>query len=325
LITATSDNAVLLPTIPDPRTLFGTRTRVFAWLGTFIGVTVPLLGVVAAAILLWGWGLGWVDLGLLVGMYLLTMIGVTVGFHRLFTHRSFQTSRPIQFVLGVLGSMTFQGPLIDWVGRHRIHHHFSDEDGDPHSPHTNGYGSGLWGLLRGFWHAHIGWAFAPMQEGTERYAGDLRRSPMLRAVSALFPLWALFGLLIPAVIGLAVAGWFGAITGFVWGGLVRVFLAHHVTWCVNSVCHLWGTRPYQCSDESRNNLVVGVLALGEGWHNNHHAFPSSARHGLRWWQLDVSYWVIRALVLCRLAWKVRLPTAEELASTRTDAVGEKPA
>jgi stearoyl-CoA desaturase (delta-9 desaturase) len=295
---------------------------VLAWLGTFVGVTVPLLGVVAAAFLLWGWGFGWVDLGLLVGMYLLTMIGVTVGFHRLFTHRSFQASRPVQFVLGVLGSMTFQGPLIPWVGRHRVHHHFSDEDGDPHSPHTRG--TGFWGALRGFWHAHIGWAFAPMEEGMERYAGDLCRSPMLRAVSALFPLWALLGLLIPTAVGLAVGGWFGAITGFVWGGLVRIFLGHHVTWSVNSVCHLWGSRPYRSDDESRNNAVVGVLALGEGWHNNHHAFPSSARHGLRWWQIDIAYWVIRALVLCRLAWKVRLPTAEELAARLRGGPGGQP-
>jgi stearoyl-CoA desaturase (delta-9 desaturase) len=283
-----------------------------------VGVTAPLVGVVAAAFLLWGWGFGWVDFGLLVGMYLLTMIGVTVGFHRLFTHRSFQTPRVIQFILGVLGSMTFQGPLIDWVGRHRVHHQFSDRDGDPHSPHT--HGGGFWGMLRGFWHAHIGWAFAPMEPGMDRYAGDLRKSSMLRAVSNLFPLWAFLGLLIPTVVGLAVGGWFGAITGFVWGGLVRVCLAHHVTWSVNSLCHLWGGRPYECGDMSRNNAVVGVLALGEGWHNNHHAFPSSARHGLRWWQIDVSYWIIRAMALIGLAWKVRLPAAEELATRRRLAV-----
>ncbi len=294
--------------------MYDTRTLVFAWIGTFIGVTIPMLGVVAAAFLLWGWGFGWVDLGLLVGMYMLTMIGVTVGFHRLFTHRSFQAVRPVQFVLGVLGSMSFQGPLIDWVGRHRLHHQFSDDDGDPHSPHM--HGSGFWGFIRGFWHAHIGWAFAPMAEGMERYAGDLRRSRMLRAISALFPLWAVLGLAIPAIVGLCVGGWFGAITGFVWGGLVRVFLGHHVTWSVNSICHLWGGRPYQSDDHSRNNVVVGVLALGEGWHNNHHAFPTSARHGLRWWQIDISYYIIRVLVLFGMAWKVRLPATEELRSRR---------
>jgi stearoyl-CoA desaturase (delta-9 desaturase) len=309
--TTTPDNLAKSP-IP-----FGTGRRIFAWLGTFVGVTVPLLGLVAAVVLLWGWGFDWVDLGLLVGMYLLTMTGVTVGFHRLFTHRSFQTTGAVQFVLGVLGSMTFQGPLLPWVGRHRLHHRHSDGEGDPHSPHP--HGAGPWGLARGFWHAHIGWAFAPAPDGLERYSGDLRRSPMLRLVSALFPLWALLGVLIPAAIGFAFGGWPGALAGFVWGGLVRILLGHHVTWSVNSVCHLWGTRPYECGDESRNNPVIGVLALGEGWHNNHHAFPSSARHGLRWWQIDVAYWVIRLLVLCRLAWKVRLPATEERAARRRPA------
>lgn len=295
-----------------PTAKFSTGRRAVAWLGTFVGVTVPLLGLVAAILLLWGRGFGWVDLGLLVGMYLLTMIGVTVGFHRLFTHRSFQTTRTIQCVLGVLGSMTFQGPLLPWVGRHRLHHQYSDKDGDPHSPYP--HRPGLWGLFRGFWHAHIGWAFAPMPDDLDRYAGDLQRSPMLRLVSALFPLWALLGVLIPAAIGFGFGGWTGALAGFIWGGLVRILLGHHVTWSVNSVCHLWGTRPYVSGDESRNNAVIGVLALGEGWHNNHHAFPSSARHGLQWWQLDIAYWVIRGLVFCRLAWRVRLPAEAELAA-----------
>lgn len=280
--------------------------RIVAWLATFIGVTVPLLGLAGACILLWGWGFSWVDLWLLVGMYLATMIGVTVGFHRLFTHRSFETFRPIQILLGVLGSMTFQGPLIPWVGRHRQHHRFSDCENDPHSPHP--HGAGLWEKLRGFWHAHIGWAFAPMPDDLHKYAGDLQRNPTIRRVSELFPLWAALGLLIPAAIGFAFGSWPGALTGFLWGGLVRILLGHHVTWSVNSVCHLWGTRPYNSGDESRNNPVVGLLALGEGWHNNHHAFPSSARHGLRWWQVDIAYYVIRLLVLCRLAWKVRLPS-----------------
>ena len=315
--TLASDPSTLLPAIPDPRDLFGTRQRVYAWIGTFIGVTAPLAGVVGAAFLLWGWGFGWVDLGLLVGMYLLSMLGITVGFHRLFTHRSFQTFKPIQVLLGALGSMAFQGPLISWVGMHRMHHQYSDGTGDPHSPHTPR--RRFWGRLRGFWHAHIGWAFDPMPANAARYAGDLVRDPAIKTTSDLFPLWAFLGLLIPAAIGLAAGGWFGALTGFVWGGLVRVFLGHHVTWSVNSVCHLWGSRPYKSGDESRNNAVVGVLALGEGWHNNHHAFPSSARHGLRWWQIDISYYVIRVMVLLGLAWKVRLPAEHELVTKRQDA------
>lgn len=299
-----------VPSLPLAPEQYSLGRRIWAWLGTFVGVTLPLAGVGAAVVLLWGHGFGWLELGLLVGMYLLTMLGMTVGFHRLFTHRSFQTVRPVQFILGVLGSMTFQGPLLPWVGFHRLHHQHSDHAGDPHSPHP--HGKGLWGVFRGFWHAHIGWAFAPMPDGLDRYAGDLQRSRLLRIVSALFPLWAILGLLLPATIGLLVGGWRGAIAGFVWGGLVRVFLGHQITWSVNSICHLWGTKPYDSCDESRNNPVVGVLALGEGWHNNHHAFPSSARHGLRWWQLDVSYLVIQLLVLCRLAWKVRLPNSQEL-------------
>jgi stearoyl-CoA desaturase (delta-9 desaturase) len=155
-----------------------------------------------------------------------------------------------------------------------------------------------------------------MPANAARYAGDLLRDRTIRVVSALFPLWALLGLLLPAVVGLCVDGWYGAITGFVWGGLVRALICHHATWSVNSICHLWGSRPYESGDHSRNNAVVGVLALGEGWHNNHHAFPSSARHGLRWWQIDVSYYVIRALVFCRLAWDVRLPSAEDRAARR---------
>ncbi|MBM3979876.1 MAG: acyl-CoA desaturase [Planctomycetes bacterium] len=307
-------SALLEPKAPDRSPAHappGLARRVVAWVGTFIGVTVPVAGFVAAVVLSFVWGFSWVNIGLMVGMYVVTMLGITVGFHRLFTHRSFQTVRPIQWLLGILGSMTFQGPLIDWVGRHRRHHQHSDKADDPHSPYP--HDPGLIGLFRGFWHAHIGWAFSPMPAELDRYAGDLRRSPALRAINALFPLWALIGVLIPAAIGYWCLGWRGAITGFLWGGLVRIMLGHQVTWCVNSVCHLWGAKPYASGDESRNNVVVGVLALGEGWHNNHHAFPSSARHGLRWWQFDLSYWVIRALVFCRLAWKVRLPSDHELA------------
>jgi stearoyl-CoA desaturase (delta-9 desaturase) len=256
-------------------------------------------------------------MALLVGMYLLTLGSLTVGFHRLFTHRAFQTSKPVQFLLGVFGSMCFQGPLLDWVGRHRLHHRFSDRAGDPHSPYP--HAPGVLGWLRGFWHSHIGWAFSPMQAGLERYAGDLRKSRMLRVVSAMFPVWALLGLLLPTAIGLLAGGWVGALTGFLWGGLVRVLLVHHVTWCINSVCHLWGTRPYPEKDQSRNNPVMGLLALGEGWHNNHHAFPTSARHGLKWWQVDLSWYAIRALAMVGLAWKVRVPGAGGCATGDVDA------
>jgi stearoyl-CoA desaturase (Delta-9 desaturase) len=311
-------HASATPSEPTEPPRFSLARRVVSFVGTFIGVTVPVAGLVMAIVMSFVWGFSWVNVGIMVGMYLATFVGITVGFHRLFTHRSFHTVKPIQFVLGVLGSMTLQGPLADWVGRHRRHHQHSDSEGDPHSPYP--HGKGFWGFFRGFWHAHIGWAFAPMPAELDRYAGDIRRCKMLRTVSALFPLWALLGVVIPAAIGLAFLGWRGAISGFLWGGLVRILLGHHVTWCVNSVCHIWGKKPYASGDESRNNAVIGLLALGEGWHNNHHTFPSSARHGLRWWQIDISYYIIQALVVCRLAWKVRLPTAHELAMR-----GEAPA
>lgn len=278
-----------------------------SWLTVGIGVFVPILGMIAAAILSWRHGLlGWEDVGLFFGMYVAVMLGITVGYHRLFTHRSFETSRSLQFLLGVFGSMAFQGPLLEWVGRHRMHHQHSDHEGDPHSPHSPSR-SGVWGRLRGFCHAHVGWALAPEPLDLKRHAPDLRKSRMLCAVSDLFHLWAALGLLLPAAIGYLLSGWPGALTGFLWGGLVRVLLGHHATWSVNSVCHLWGSRPYASGDESRNNPFVGVMSLGEGWHNNHHAFPTSARFGHRWWQVDVGYYMIRVLALLGLAWNVRLP------------------
>jgi stearoyl-CoA desaturase (delta-9 desaturase) len=279
------------------------------WVANLSAVLVPFLALGAAAGLLWGWGFHWTDLGLLLGAYALTALGVTVGFHRLFTHRAFAASRVVQFTLGVLGSMAVQGPLLQWVGCHRRHHQHSDRPGDPHSPHL--HGRSLLGVLRGLWHAHLGWVFRPNPPDLDHYVKDLRHSRLLRAVSSLFPVWVALGLLLPAALGGVITrSWLGAWTGLVWGGLVRVFLVHHVTWSVNSVCHFWGPRPYRSGDESRNNFLFGVLALGEGWHNTHHAFPTSARHGLRWWQLDVSYWVIRALAVARLAWDVKVPTKQ---------------
>jgi stearoyl-CoA desaturase (Delta-9 desaturase) len=282
------------------------RAPLVVRLATLTAIVVPFMAIVGAPFFLWGWGFRWVDLGLLLGMYLLTALGVTVGFHRLFTHKSFETNRVVRFILGALGSMAAEGSVLKWVAIHRRHHQHSDTADDPHSPLHGG--RGLWGFLRGFWHAHVGWVFKPDPVDLDRYVKDLRQIPSVRVVSALFPLWILLGLLVPAALGGVLTGsWAGVLLGFVWGGLVRVFLVHHVTWSVNSVCHLWGQQPYPDKDHSRNNFVLGVLALGEGWHNNHHAFPTSARHGLRWWQVDVSYYFIRFLALIGLAWKIRLP------------------
>jgi stearoyl-CoA desaturase (delta-9 desaturase) len=293
----------------------GERLAALPWyrrLLSLVAVVAPPAGLVAGCVLLWDWGFRWIDLTLFLGMYVLTALGVTVGYHRLFTHRSFETHRIVEFVLAAMGSMAMQGPLLQWVAHHRRHHQHSDQPGDPHSPHLQGRGPV--GLVRGFWHAHIGWAFKPDVVGMERYVKDLGKDTLLRVASALFPVWVLLGLVAPALVGgLLTWSWLGALLGFLWGGVARICCLHHVTWSVNSVCHLWGKRPFQAHDQSRNNFLLGVLALGEGWHNNHHAFPTSAQHGLRWWQIDVSYWFIRMLALVGLAWNLRRPERAALA------------
>ncbi|MBZ0170812.1 MAG: acyl-CoA desaturase [Phycisphaerales bacterium] len=282
---------------------------------TLLVMLVPLAGLAVAMVSVWGWGFGWVELGLLLGMYVLTGLGVTVGYHRLFTHRSFETGPILTAILGILGSMSVEGPVIRWVAFHRQHHQHSDRPDDPHSPHN--HGEGVLATIRGFASAHMGWMLEQADPALARYAADLRKSTLIRTISALFPLWVLASLLIPAAVGgLVSLSWSGALLGFLWGGLVRVLLVHHITWSVNSVCHLWGTRPFRSHDESRNNPVVGVLAFGERWHNNHHAFPTSARHGLRWWEFDASYLLIRALERIGLVWNVRVPSPERILAKR---------
>ncbi len=303
-----ADPDAVLPAPGEPPERISLAVR----LATLFAIIAPLLGVAAVPFLVWGWGFRWTDLGLLLGLYVLTALGITVGYHRLFVHRSFETNIAVKFVFAVLGSMAVQGPLLRWVAMHRRHHQHADKPGDPHSPHV--HDKGVLGVLRGIWHSHIGWFFDPDPPDLDRYVEDLSRSRALRAASALFPLWIALGLLVPAVLGgLMTRTWSGVWTGLIWGGLVRIFLVHHVTWSVNSACHLWGLRPYRSDDESRNNAVFGVLAMGEGWHNTHHAFPTSARHGLSWWQIDVSYWVIRCMTWLGLASKVRLPSPSVIA------------
>jgi stearoyl-CoA desaturase (delta-9 desaturase) len=290
---------------------------------TLLAIVLPLAGTVVAMASVWGWGFTWADFGILAGAYLATGLGITVGFHRLYTHKSFETPRWLEAVWGVLGSMAIQGPLLKWVAMHRVHHQYSDRELDPHSPY--GHGDGVWGVVKGFWHAHVGWAFRADPVPIDRYIPDLRKRVLPRVIDALFPLWVAIGLAIPAVLGgLLSLSWGGVFRGLLWGGLVRVFLVHHVTWSINSACHLWGRRPYESGDESRDNVVFGVLGLGEGWHNSHHAFPTSARHGLSWWQPDVSYWVIRGLWAVGLAWDVRVPSRRAQAAKRRRGVGLVP-
>jgi stearoyl-CoA desaturase (delta-9 desaturase) len=222
-------------------------------------------------------------------------------------------------VWAVLGSMAVEGPVIKWVSVHRKHHQHADDPQDPHSPHATSCGDGHPGLMRGLWRAHVGWLFEKDAPDLERYVPDLKKDPIVSFVSRTFFVWVALGLILPAAVGgLATGSWSGVLLGFLWGGLVRVLLVHHVTWSINSVCHIWGSQPFESHDESRDNPVLGVLAFGEGWHNTHHAFPTSARHGLRWWQFDFNYIVIRAMELLHLARNVRIPSPERVEARRRE-------
>jgi stearoyl-CoA desaturase (delta-9 desaturase) len=267
-------------------------------------MTVPLGLLVFAAWRAWGGAMRWSDLVVLAITYTLTGLGVTVGFHRLFTPRSFKTGRGLRFLLAALGSAAIEGPLIEWVSNHRKHHQFSDEAGDPHSPHH--HGRGVRGALRGLLHAHFGWILGGGAMATpERYAKDLLEDPVARFVDRSFVVWLLAGLALPFALGAALTGTLaGALTALLWGGAVRIFLLHHATFSINSLCHYFGRRPYATGDESRNLAWLSLPTLGEAWHNNHHAFPTSARHGQSRWQLDPSWWVIRGLARSGLAWDI---------------------
>jgi stearoyl-CoA desaturase (Delta-9 desaturase) len=262
-------------------------------------VVIPFAGFVLAVALLWNHGVGPLQLSLFAGMYLVTGLGVTVGYHRLLTHKAFHTPRGVRYVLAVLGSMAVQGPVLDWVADHRKHHAFADKDGDPHSPHLDESG------LRGLLHAHVGWLMENNGQASKRqFARDLLDDPGMRTINRLFPAWVVVGLLIPFGIGWAIGGLAGGLTGLLWGGLVRIFFVHHVTWSVNSVCHFLGRRRWNTPDESRNVAWLALVSFGESWHHNHHAFPRSAYHGLRWYELDVAALVIRALAAVGLASEV---------------------
>jgi stearoyl-CoA desaturase (delta-9 desaturase) len=273
-----------------------------------LGVVVPFVGTLAAIILLWNRAVDAVDLVLLAALYLLTGVGVTVGFHRLLTHRSFQTYPWIERGFAVLGSLSVQGSVLDWVADHRKHHAHSDVDGDPHSPHV-GHGSGL----RGLWYAHVGWLLATQgQADWKRYAPELYEDRVMSGIGRRFPALVMLSLAIPTIIGFLLGGFTaaGALRGLVWGGLVRIFLVHHVTWSINSVCHFFGRRRFDTEDHSTNVGWLALLSLGESWHHNHHAFPRSAYHGLRRWEIDPSGMMISLLRRFGLAWNVVRITPE---------------
>jgi stearoyl-CoA desaturase (Delta-9 desaturase) len=279
---------------------------------------LPFLGVGVAAWQAWSGLLSWVDLLAFSGMYTLAIVGVTVGYHRLFTHRSFRTNAAVRVAFAVLGSMAVEGSVIAWVSNHRKHHAFADREGDPHSPHVD-HGEGIWGAVRGLVHAHFGWLISYGQRAQpRRFARDLLSDPLLRAIDRTFPVWVAAGLALPFGLGWVVGGTLdAALTALLWGGAVRIFVLHHMTYSINSLCHFFGRRPFATTDESRNLAWLAIPTFGEAWHNNHHAFPRSAMHGHRIWQLDPGGILIRALERLGLAWDVVRPGEEQRASTAT--------
>jgi stearoyl-CoA desaturase (delta-9 desaturase) len=278
------------------------------------GIVLPFVGLIVAIVLLWDRMVGLTELSILAVGYVLTGVGITVGYHRLFTHRSFQTYRPVRYAFAVLGQMAVEGDVLAWVSDHRKHHQFSDQEGDPHSPHA-GFGGGVLGALQGLWHAHTGWLFSESGRADQaRYAKDLMRDTGLRVIAKLFLPLVIFSLLVPALVGwVLIGGWYGFLAGLFWGGAVRIFLLHHVTFSINSICHFWGRRRFASRDESRNVWWLSWISFGESWHNNHHAFPTSAFHGLRRLEIDPGGWVIWTLEKLGLAWDVvRIPPDKQV-------------
>ncbi len=286
-------------------------------------VVLPLVAMAACIVMAFGYQMvTWLDVVMLIGGWYLTGLGITIGFHRMLTHGSFKAVAPIKFMWTALGSMAAEGSPIDWCKVHRRHHQFSDDHGDPHSPHL--HGEGWWNAVKGFWHAHTGWLFtnAMSRDEREKYVPDLIQDKMLMFFDRTFIWWVTASLVIPMIIGGLAAPFFygatvgaivkGALLGLLWGGLARVCLSHHMTWSINSICHIFGSKDFKSADDSRNNVVFGVLSHGEGWHNNHHAFPTSARHGLKWWQFDLSWIIIRSLAAVGLVWDVKLPSERQL-------------
>jgi stearoyl-CoA desaturase (delta-9 desaturase) len=287
------------------------KTPTESFLVKFFAI-VPLLALLAAVPFAWGWGLGWTDIGLAVFFYFLTGFGVTVGFHRYFTHGAFKANRGLRVGLAVVGSMAMQGPVIGWVADHRRHHAYADKEGDPHSPWR--FGTSATALAKGFWHAHMGWLFNREKTNEQRFAPDLLADKDIVRVNRAFTMLTVATLLAPAALGgLITMSWWGALTAFFWASLVRVAALHHVTWSVNSICHMIGARPYAARDKSANFWPLAIASMGESWHNSHHADPTGARHGVRRGQLDMSARVIWLFEQLGWADKVRWPRPERLA------------
>jgi stearoyl-CoA desaturase (Delta-9 desaturase) len=300
----------------DPKAVLDGRRPHGESVLVYIFVILPTLALVAAVPLTWGWALSWLDIGLAVAFYLISGFGVTVGFHRHFTHRAFKANRGLRSGLAIAGSMAGQGDVITWVGDHRRHHAYSDKEGDPHSPWL--FGTTPVAMARGFWHAHMGWLFGRDRTNISRFAPDLLADRDIVRISRQFALWMAVGLLAPALVGgLITMSWWGALTAFFWAGLVRVAVLHHVTWSINSICHMLGEQPFASRDKAGNVWPLAIVSMGESWHNLHHADPTCARHGVRRGQIDMSARVIWAFEKLGWATQVRWPTPARLA--RLDA------
>lgn len=278
-----------------------------------LAVVLPLVGTLYGIVRLWGHYVTWVDLMVMGIFYVLTAAGIGIGFHRLLTHRSFDAPAPVRFFWLALGSMALQGPAVEWAATHLKHHAKSDKEGDPHSP------------LEGFWRAHLTWLFRDRMIKTGVWAKPFEKDTVVQFIDKTFYIWATLGFVLPGLIGLAITHtWVGFWSAVLWGGLIRLALTHHITWSVNSVCHTFGKQEFHSHDESRNEWVVGLLGLGEGWHNNHHAFPKAAYHGMKWYQFDLNAYVIRAMKKLGLVQNVWMPKPEEMEARRVRKASGNP-
>jgi stearoyl-CoA desaturase (delta-9 desaturase) len=278
----------------------------YAGLNGWVTELLPLVGALAALIVAFCYGVPTHAIATFFGLGLVTGLGVSLGLHRLFSHRSFATFRVVEWALMILGCMASTRGPFHWVATHRVHHQYSDRSGDPHSPHVAA--SGPLGALSGFWHAYCGWLHSDGYAYRGAAVRDLARRPDLVFIDRCWFAWCMAGVALPGLIGFIVGGTaYDVLIGFLFGGLLRHFVILQIPFVVNAVCHLWGSRPYDIPGESRNNFLLGVIALGDGWHNNHHAFPRSARHGFYWWQPDLTWSAIRLMEMVGLAWRVRRP------------------
>jgi stearoyl-CoA desaturase (Delta-9 desaturase) len=303
------------PLTSGPNPVIAGRRTAFQHSMIYVFVAGPMVALVAAVPLAWGWGVDWHDLLLLAVFYTLGVLGITVGFHRHFTHGAFKAKPWLRVVMAIVGSLAVQGNVFNWVADHRRHHAFSDKEGDPHSPWL--FGTSPAAVAKGFLHAHMTWFFDRDETNHRRFIPDLLADRAIRAVSKSFGAWVAVSLLLPAVLGGLISwSWAGVVTGFFWGGLVRLAVSNHVTWSINSICHMVGERPFRSRDRSRNFWPLAILSMGESWHNLHHADPTCARHGVLRGQIDISARVIWLFEKAGWAHDVRWPTTRRLAKLR---------